>query len=160
MNIPSKNNSTIYHDVEGFSAAKIDVVIHATEDRDKILQSIENLLAISINKFSNNCLEGHWGNRINFVRATIDDTKEANALAIKIIHSLNKFDRLLLLNSLDEHVDEKNNLYFRLDKQNICKGKISLTDNDAIKIRFSPIRKFGPGKTSYDYRRFLLSSIE
>jgi RNA-binding protein len=158
----NNNTNTISNDrhIERFSAAKIDIVIHATEDKDKILQFIDKLLSISAGKFSATPLEGHWGNRITFVRANIDSIQEANALALRIVYSLNKFDRLLLLNLLDEHVDEKNNLYFRLDKQKLCNGKISLTDNDAIRIRFTPIRKFGPSKTSHDYRRLLVSSIE
>ena len=45
-------------------------------------------------------------------------------------------DRENLFSNLDKYIDEKGNLYLRLDKQKICKNKISLSDTEGIKIKF------------------------
>ena len=45
-------------------------------------------------------------------------------------------DRNNLLSNLDKHIDDKGNLFLRLDKQRICRNKISLSDTEGIKIKF------------------------
>jgi hypothetical protein len=61
------------------------------------------------------------------------------------------------LNLLEYSVDEKNNLYLRIDKQSLCEGKIALSDQDSIKIKFKPIKTFNPRSKFRTYRDLLLS---
>jgi hypothetical protein len=78
---------------------------------------------------------------------------------MRVISLLNSADKERLSSSLQEYSDEKGNLYVRLDKQRICQGKVSLSDTDAIWIRFKPIRRYTPAGNLESYRG-LLSSIE
>ena len=136
------------------SSAEINVLVHATENENKILHSIDNVLSISAEKFSYSASEGHWGNRILLLTATIDG-QSAKDLILKIMSSLNSNDKYLLSSLFDKYVDEKGNLYIRLDKQRICKGKISLSESDSIRVRFRPVRRYKPSNTLQNYRRLL-----
>jgi RNA binding exosome subunit len=140
-----------------FSTAEISIIVHATENQDKILQSIKNVLSISPERFSSNTSEGHWGNKIILLSAVIT-TAEANSLISKILSTLNKIDRHSLSDFVDNYIDEKGNLYIRLDKQKICQGRTSLSDNDSIRIRLRPVRKYKPIRILESYRRLLTSS--
>jgi RNA-binding protein len=140
-----------------FSTAEISIIVHATENQDKILQSINNVLSISPERFSSNTSEGHWGNKIILLSAVIT-TAEANSLISKILSTLNKIDRHSLSDFFDNYIDEKGNLYIRLDKQRICQGRTSLSDNDSIRIRLRPVRKYKPTRILESYRRLLTSS--
>src|ERR671925_367249 len=82
----------------GFSSAEINIIVHATENENKILQSINDILSISAEKFSGSPSEGHWGNKILLLTATID-SQAAKSLVSKIISSLNSSDRISLSES-------------------------------------------------------------
>jgi RNA-binding protein len=140
-----------------FSSAEINIVVHATEDENKILHSLFDVLSIPSEKFSYSFSEGHWGNKILVLTATIDG-QVAKDLILKIISLLNSVDRYHLSNFFDKYVDEKGNLYIRLDKQRICKGRISLSERDSIRIRFRPVRRYKPSSNLQNYRGLLASS--
>jgi len=137
-----------------FSSAEINIVVHATENEKKILDSLYDILSIPAEKFSCSGSEGHWGNKILILTATIDG-QVAKDLILKIISLLNSVDRYHLSNFFDKYVDEKGNLYIRLDKQRICKGRISLSDMDSIRIRFRPVKRYKPSSNLQNYRVLL-----
>ena len=141
-----------------FSAAEVNLLLHATEDGDKVLQSIQDTLAVLSERFSSAPSEGHYKNKILLLKAMLP-SKEAGELALRIMSLLNSSDRERLSSSLDEYSDEKGNLYLRLDKQRICQGKVSLSETDAIRIRFKPIKRYKPSGNLESYRG-LLSSTE
>ena len=137
-----------------FSSAEINIVVHATENENKILHSLYDILSIPSEKFTSSVSDGHWGNKILVLTATIDG-QVAKDLILKIIPLLNSVDRYHLSNFFDKYVDEKGNLYIRLDKQRICKGRISLSDSDSVRIRFKPIRRYKPSSNLQNYRVLL-----
>jgi hypothetical protein len=126
----------IYTDIE-FLNSQIDLVCHATEDKAKILDSIFKILLIPQEEFQETEYEGHWGNKILKLTATINK-KESLSLIKKILGAISFVERDALLNNLENHIDEKGNLFLRVDKQKTCKNKISLTENEGIKIKFKP----------------------
>ena len=137
-----------------FSSAEINIVVHATENEKKILDSLYGILSIPAEKFISSVSDGHWGNKISILTATIDG-QVAKELILKIISLLNSVDRYHLSNFFDKYVDEKGNLYIRLDKQRICKGRISLSDMDSIRIRFRPVKRYKPSSNLQNYRVLL-----
>ena len=141
-----------------FSAAEVDLVLHATEDEGRMLQSVQEMLSISADRFSKAPSEGHFKNRIMLYKATLA-SREASGLAVRIVSGLNSTDREHLSRSLHEYSDERGNLYLRLDKQRLIQGKVSLTETDAVRIKFKPIRRYKPSGTLETYRG-LLSSTE
>ena len=118
-----------------FLNSNIDIVIHATEDKYIILEAVLTNLEIPIEKFEEIEYEGHWGNKI--LRLSTEINKNDNHILIeKILKKLSFLDKENLLSNLDKHIDEKGNLYLRIDKQKICKNKISLSDTEGIKFKF------------------------
>jgi len=126
-----------------FSAAEINLVLHATEDEDKVLKAIEDVLLVQPKRFSSSHLEGHFKNRIVLQKAILS-SNEAGSLAKRVMSLLNSTEREHLSRFLHEYSDEKGNLYIRLDKQRICKGRVSLSESDAIRIRFKPVKRYKP----------------
>jgi hypothetical protein len=141
-----------------FSVAEINLLLHATEDGSKVLQSIQDLLSVPSERFSSEPSEGHYKNKILLLKALLPSL-EAGDLAIRIMSLLNSPDRERLSNALPEYSDEKGNLYLRLDKQKMCQGKVSLSETDAIRIRFKPAKRYRPSGNLESYRG-LLSSTE
>lgn len=158
------NNQT---DILQFLGSFIDIVVHATEDKQKITNTVLSTLEISHpNKFEEIEYEGHWGNKILRLTAEIKQ-KDAQTLIKKILRSLSFIDKENLLDNLEKYIDEKGNLYLRLDKQKMCKHKISLSESEGVKIKFrinkNPIilnKKSGKvhDEIYFLYRRLLLSS--
>ena len=140
----------------GIERATISVVLHATEDYEKVKSNIIKMFNLTSNKFEESYTRGHWGNEICLLNLSIDHI-EAGQLIRRIYDLLDKNSKARLLNLLDYSVDERNNLYLRIDKQSLCKGKIALSDQDSIKIKFKPIKTFKPSSKFRTYRDLLLS---
>lgn len=139
-----------------FSSAELNVVLHATEDREKVLMSIENNLAVPAGSFSDESSEGHFGNKIVLLKAVMT-SEEAGVLALRVLSALNSPDRLKLTYSIGQFSDEKGNLYLRLDKQRMCQGRVSLAESDAVRIKFRPVRRYRPSDNVETYRGLLSS---
>ncbi len=119
-----------------FLSSFIDIVVHATEDKMRIIRSVISTLEIPLQeKFNEIQYEGHWGNKILRLTTEINN-KEAQTLIEKILKSLSFTEKEYLITELDKHIDEKGNFYLRLDKQKLCKNKISLSETEGIKIKF------------------------
>jgi RNA binding exosome subunit len=138
-----------FEKLPSFFAADVSVIIHATEDKNKILESICSIFSIDANRFRHTELVGHWGNRISLLTGSLESV-EANRLVQKILLSLSSVEKNQLLTSSHSFIDEKGNLYLRLDKQRICQKRISLSETDSIRLRFKPARRFKVN-SNYDY---------
>ena len=158
-----KNQTGILQFLNSF----IDIVVHATEDKHRITNSVLSTLEISHpDKFEEIEYEGHWGNKILRLTAEIKK-KDAQALIKKILMSLSFVDKNNLIDNLEKYIDEKGNLHLRLDKQRMCKNKISISDTEGIKIKFKINKnqiilnkKSGnvDDEIYYLYRRLVISS--
>ena len=133
-----------------FSAAEINIVLHATEDEGMVLKAIEDVLLVPSERFSSSTSEGHYKNRILLQRAILS-SHEAGSLAKRVISLLNSADREHLSRLVHEYSDEKGNLYIRLDKQRMCQGMVSLSETDAIRIRFKPVKRYKPSGAIQGY---------
>jgi RNA-binding protein len=132
-----------------FSAADVRIIIHATEDKNKVLESICGIFCIDADRFRHTELVGHWGNRISLLTGNLESA-EANRLVKKILLSLSSVEKNQLLSSSHSFIDEKGNLYLRLDKQRICQKRISLSETDSVRFKFKPARGFKVN-SNYDY---------
>ena len=136
--------------------ATISVVIHATEDKDKVISKIVKVLSLNSARFQEFNARGHWGNQIVLLNLSLGQT-HAGKIIKTIYSSLGDNNKTAFLSSLEQSIDEKYNLYVRIDKQSICREEISLSDQDSIKIKFRPSKKFRQSNKSETYRDLLLS---
>lgn len=110
---------------------------HATEDMDKVVMAVQNILPIdNIEdiKFSRRRLEGHYGNPITFFETRIKNEDTVRALVKNLSANLASLDQEELGKEMYKHI-EKGSLYLRLDKQAALKNKIKLVTSDPISIR-------------------------
>jgi RNA-binding protein len=139
--------------------AEISFLIHATEDKDRVINLISSVLHIDKNEFESEKLLGHWGNEIAMIKCRLKG-KFINDVASILFNSLDTFDRKKMLYSLGDYVDDKGILHLRIDKQKIFEGKVELSDIDSIKIKFKPRPFFSRIKPDYilEFRRLLGSN--
>ena len=116
-------------------AAEISVLVHATEDEEKVKQAVKRLAKYE-HDFESQHLTGHYDDPITFLKSVTSKKKEATDFMTNIANKLSSLDRELLLQELQKHVDPQGNLYIRLDKQKAYHGRAVLNENDPIRIKF------------------------
>jgi len=110
---------------------------HATEDLDKVMEAVQNILPSDHMEditFKRSSLEGHYGNPITFFETRIKDKETVRALVENLSSNLSSLDKAELGRTINRCV-EKGSLYIRLDKQAALKGKIKFVTSDPIRIR-------------------------
>lgn len=110
---------------------------HATEDCEKVLHTIKNILPPGIRDdilFNKQVLHGHYGNPIVIIKTTITDNTEQ---VIKHIANLmNESEKTILSVSFDLRYDRRSNkFYLRISKQEAFRRKVVIYDaDDVIKL--------------------------
>ena len=116
----------------------VDVIIHATEDISKIFQSFEEILEIKEEDFIITETTGYFENPIILL-----NSKLVKNQAQKFIKKLVKILPMDQVNNLIEEIEERtidSRFHLRLDKQELVKGKLIVSQKDTIKIKIhSPI---------------------
>ncbi|HEY9398516.1 MAG TPA: RNA-binding domain-containing protein [Nitrososphaeraceae archaeon] len=122
-------------------STSIQVIAHATEDIPKILFKMCEIFSIPKEKFLISRARGHWDNEISLIIANCDH-EESKVILQRIISKLKSGEKNYLLRSISDSFDEKDNFYIRLNKQSMCRGVISLSEHDSIRIRFKATKEF------------------
>jgi len=123
--------------VQAFSA-KISTIIHATEDREKVLQAMRNLCLDGAPVGSTmNRAKGHHGNEIVTLEFTIRSARNVESLLQNIWSGFSRLDRTEIYSSLASRIDSTGTLFLRIDKQDSLRGRIRLENSDPIKIEIS-----------------------
>jgi len=116
----------------------VDVIIHATEDISKIFQSFEEILEIKEEDFIITETTGYFENPIILL-----NSKLVKSQAQKFIKKLVRLLPMDQVNNLIEEIEERtidSRFHLRLDKQELVKGKLIVSQKDTIKIKIhSPI---------------------
>ena len=117
-----------------------EVIIHATEDRKKILDSIFDLFEVKEEEFTEERLVGHFGNPITLLKTKITKNR-AEELVHKLVSKISKVQMNEFFNNMNMHF-EGSALFLRISKQDVVRKTINIQQNDAIRIRISmPVYK-------------------
>ena len=111
----------------------IDVIVHATEDISKIFQSFNDVLEIKEESFSITETTGYYENPIIMLNVKLVK-KQAKSFMEKFLKLLSSNQ----INQLTEEIEERiadSKFHLRLDKQELIKGVVTLSEKDTIKIR-------------------------
>jgi len=118
----------------------IEIIVHATEDVEKILKAFFEQFNISEDEFSRQNLTGHFENPITLLRAKIKKNDARNFLQ-RILSKIPKDQISEIIEDIENHIQDST-LYLRFGKQDLIKGKITLKEKDAVKFKiFTPIYK-------------------
>jgi len=111
----------------------IDVIVHATEDISKIFQSFNDILEIEEESFVITETTGYYENPIIMLNAKLVK-KQAKSFMEKFLKLLSKNQINQLIEEIEERIADSK-FHLRLDKQELIKGVVVLSEKDTIKIR-------------------------
>jgi len=116
----------------------IDVIVHATEDISKIFQAFTEFLNVSEEEFTINETTGHFDNPIIILNVKIVK-KQAQRFVKRLLELLTNDEINMLIEEIEERtVDSR--FHMRLDKQELIKGKLVISEKETIKLKIhSPI---------------------
>ena len=117
-----------------------EIIIHATEDKKKILDPMYNIFEIKEDEFMQERLEGHFGNPILMMNIKLGK-KRAEEFIKKLVSKISKSQMDEFLQNIEMHF-EGSSLFIRISKKDLVRKSISLQQNDALKIKIStPVYK-------------------
>ena len=118
----------------------IQVIIHATEDLEKIFAAFKETFDMDKEEFSKQDLTGHFENPIILLHSKIKK-KKAQFFVKKLVTLMPREQISTIIEDLENRYDDST-LYLRISKQSLVKGQISLSDKEPVKIKiFTPIYK-------------------
>ncbi len=115
--------------------------VHATEDFDKVLSCIRNLIPFDF-EYGGDKSDGHFGNPISILRSGITRRREIAEFMEFIVRELPKNDTATLIEDLEKRL-VGNKLYFRLNKTAAYHGEVALGEGVQVVLTV----------TSYPYER-------
>ena len=114
---------------------KIDVILHATENIDKIFESFLHNLNLERKNFEVQNLTGHFDNPITLLSINLKK-KNAEKFISKFCDGINKTDFDEIYENIEENISSSG-LKVKISKQKMIEGKIILETKDAVKINIS-----------------------
>ena len=115
----------------------VQVFAHATEDPEKVLIAVRNILPEELSEhavFQKTSLTGHHTNPITLFRTKLTDKQALPTALQKIGAGLAALDKVTLDRNMKLHL-EKGNLYLRFDKQSAYQSEIRFSQNDPIRFK-------------------------
>ncbi len=126
-----------------YSSIEISILIHATENENKVLKAIIDFIEQSIDstKMESIKTEGHWKNPIRrlIIPIEVETDKIFNKIYTQLVEIYGEQD---INNYIKINTDKKGYFYVRLDKQKFCIGKVNLSDKDSVRMVFKKLGKF------------------
>ena len=117
---------------------KIEIIVHATEDYQKISDSLYDIFEIESSEITKKEFLGHFGNPILMLHIQMKN-KRAGELIKKLISTISRDDVKDLLAGMGERISDST-LYLRFSKQNFVKKILTFQEKDPVRIMiFTPV---------------------
>jgi RNA binding exosome subunit len=117
---------------------KIEVIVHATEDYQKISDCLFDMFEIESNEITKKEFLGHFGNPILMLHIQMKNGR-AEELIKKLISTISQDNIKSLLADIEERISDST-LYLRFSKQNFVKKTLTFQEKDPVRIIiFTPI---------------------
>ena len=111
---------------------KIDLILHATEDFQKIAEPLNDLFGIEGDEIAKRNVPGHFGNPIMMLHMDLKK-KKADEFIKKLVSIIPKDMMIELLANIEERIFESS-LYMRFSKQDFVRKILTLEEKDPIRI--------------------------
>jgi RNA binding exosome subunit len=116
---------------------ELSYFLQATEDEERVKGAVGTLFGGDL-VAQRQELEGHYGNKIVWIRHHLVGEQAASVLKELVSH-LDEDETKMILAQLGQTMDEHNALYLRLSKQVLLKqGRLVLTSSDPIRVKVKP----------------------
>ena len=114
---------------------KINLILHATENENKILEKLQNIFHIEQKNFHIEQVLGHFNNPILLISVKLKKRSAENLTKI-FFSKLKKVDFEDIFDNTENYVDSSG-LSLRISKQKLISESLTISKEDAIKINIS-----------------------
>jgi len=115
--------------------AKIDLILHATEDFQKIAEPLNDLFVIEKEDVTKQELSGHFGNPILMLHVEVKK-KRADQFIKKLVSLITRDTMNELLTNIEEQIFESS-MYIRFSKQSLVKKFWHLKRRILLELQFT-----------------------
>lgn len=114
---------------------KINLILHATEDENKVLEKLEENLGIEQKDFQIEQIPGHFNNPILLVSSKLKRKPAQNFVSL-FFSKMKKDEFQEIFDDVEEFVTSSG-LNLRISKQKLVSGILTISKEDTIKINIS-----------------------
>ena len=117
------------------SEVKINLILHATEDENKVLEKLEENFGIEQKDFQIEQIPGHFNNPILLISSQLKK-KPAHNFTSLFFSKMKRDEFQEIFDDVEEFVTSSG-LNLRISKQKLVSGILTISKEDTIKINIS-----------------------
>ena len=114
---------------------KINLILHATENKNKVLEKLESIFGIEQKKFQIEEIPGHFNNPILLISSKLKK-KSAQDFVRVFFSKIKKTDYHEIFDNIEDYVISSG-LNLRVSKQKLISEILTISKEDAIKININ-----------------------
>ena len=114
---------------------KINLILHATENENKVLESLENVFGVEQKDFQIEQVPGHFNNPILLITSKLKKKNAQNFIKV-FFSKMKKDDFEEVFENVEDYVTSSG-LNLRISKQKLISENLTMSKEDAIKINIS-----------------------
>lgn len=114
---------------------KINLILHATENENKVLESLENVFGVEQKDFQIEQVPGHFNNPILLISSKLKKKNAENFIRV-FFSKMKKDDFEEVFENVEDYVTSSG-LNLRISKQKLVSENLTMSKEDAIKINIS-----------------------
>ena len=114
---------------------KINLILHATENENKVLESLENVFGVEQKDFQIEQVPGHFNNPILLISSKLKKKNAENFIKV-FFSKMKKDDFEQVFENVEDYVTSSG-LNLRISKQKLVSENLTMSKEDAIKINIS-----------------------
>ena len=114
---------------------RIDLILHATENENKVLEELESVFHIEQKNFQIEQVPGHFNNPILLISSKLKKKSAVDFMKI-FFSKMKKEDFHEIFDNVDEYVTSSG-LSLRISKQKLVSKILTISKEDGIKISIS-----------------------
>ena len=111
---------------------KINLILHATENENKVLESLENVFDIEQKNFQIEQVPGHFNNPILLISSKLKKKNAENFIKV-FFSKMKKDDFEEVFENVEDYVTSSG-LNLRISKQKLIVENLTISKEDAIKF--------------------------
>ena len=114
---------------------KINLILHATENENKVLESLENVFGVEQKDFQIEQVPGHFNNPILLITSKLKKKNAENFIKV-FFSKMKKDDFEEVFENVEDYVTSSG-LNLRISKQKLVSENLTMSKEDAIKININ-----------------------
>ena len=114
---------------------RINLILHATENENKIIEKLEDIFEMEQKKFQIEEISGHFNNPILLISSKLKKKSAENFVRV-FFSKIKKTDFQVIFDNVENYVTSSG-LILRVSKQKLISEILTISKEDAIKININ-----------------------